>query len=332
MKTLKLPDLVGRAPFRPVPLLQRMCWHAHSLKDWRNCKRLWYWRHVWQLQPKKPITPLFIGTAFHTGMARWYGSKLPMKKIVYPLIKEFEDQAIKYRELYTEEDFDDLQIEIRALGGMLRGYAKMFAEDRRTWPLSMRRVEVPFFVKGSQCDAGGTIDLVIDDPNSPLIFEHKTAGRIDSDYVDRIGMDTQVRMYILGARKGLEVPAKRVMYNVARKCQLRMKKGETLPHFLDRITDDYCARPDWYFWREPLIISTSDINAFQILIHEVDSEYHHILTDHKGDMFNPHFWPPNDFMCNARGLCPYRALCTTGLDRGTGRWFRQQKPGRIRNE
>jgi len=109
-----------------------------------------------------------------------------------------------------------------------------------------------------------------------------------------------------------------------RKCQLRKKSGESAFAFDERIKLDYGARPNFYFYREELIVEKSDIEAFELELNQVNAEYQAIING-PIDPHNPRAWMPNDQACNEYfSSCAYLPLDTSGTDLGTKLMFTQR--------
>jgi len=278
------------------------------------------------LRKRIPDNALLIGGLFHWCIGDWYSSnRARMTRIARRRIDPAWTEAREQSALYNPDDFEKLSAEIQALYGMLFGYAHTYADDRRIWTINRKLVEVEFRVDMGDFDYAGKIDLVtLLKPQAKCytVVEHKTARKISEAYITRLPMDTQVRSYVFGATQGLGLRVNEVLYDVVRKCSLRRKSGETADAFNARIAEDYEARPDFYFFRQPLKFNKSDIDAFEYEVRQTHAEFMAIING--SDPLDPRSWGPDDAECSAFfRTCPYLEVCTTGLDRGTGMLFEQ---------
>lgn len=319
----QLRSLVGDHQFGKIELPKRMVWTSSSLKLFRKCKRKFFWKYIVRLRPRYSSGPLLIGTAFHEALAQWYMKpRADMAKIAARQGKEARDKFTASAEYFDEEELDKHGAVMQTIEGMLLGYADIYSADRTGWKFDRRDVEVKFDIDCGPFDFQGKVDLIYQDGKRDVIVEHKTARKIDSSYVDRLPMDTQVRAYVFGATRGLGRNPKEVLYDVVRKCGLRRKAKETASEFNARIALDYASRPGFYFFREPLKFSKDDIANFEYEMHQTHSEFMAIING--PDPTNPRAWAPNDGTCTEFfSTCPYMPLCSTSLDKGTGMMFDQ---------
>jgi hypothetical protein len=322
---MELPQLIREQPYEIPPPPERMVWTSSSIRLFRRCPRKWFWKYYMRLRPRVRATSLVIGGAFHEALAEWYASKKKMSSIARRHVTQVWDEAQRDRDLYDGDEFDKLSYSASTLTGMLEGYASTYAADRQRWPIEKDLIEVEFMIDLGEFDFAGKIDLVCRKTkrsNRYRVIEHKTASKITDSYIKRLPLDTQVRAYLFGAKYGLELDIEEVVYDVVRKCSLRKKANETPEEFNARITEDYEARPDFYFFREPLKFASADVDAFEFELEQTHAMYQHIINS--GDPQDPRTWGIDDSECNAYfRMCPYHELCTTGLDHGTAIMYEQ---------
>ena len=322
--------LLREHSFRPPELPDRMVWSASSLKLFRKCKRKWYWKYIMRLKPKWTDSNLLIGTATHETLAMWYKHpKITPKAFRLKLKKEYaklESEIQISADYFDQDEFEKATTVVRTFQGMIKGYIDIYQKDSKQWVIPAKNVEAHFLVELQDFNFKGFVDLIpiSRKTKKPLIVEHKTASKIGDSYIDRLPLDTQVRAYIFGAKKGLGIKPTEVVYDVIRKCQLRRKSDETQDDFNDRIALDYASRPDFYFFRENLKFSKSDIDSFEYELHKTHAEYQFVL--HDDDPCNPASWICSDHACNEFfKTCPYMSLCLNGLDRGTQKIYVQSE-------
>jgi len=322
--------LLKKNSFRPPEIPARLAWSASSLKLFRKCKRKWYWRYIMRLKPKWSDSNLLIGTATHEALGVWYKNpKASPKQFMRKLKKEYTklEEAIQVSADYFDQDeLDKSTTAIKTFQGMVRGYVDIYQNDFKNWVITPKDVEAEFSVNLGDFDFKGFVDLTPTNRKTKksFIVEHKTARSIGDSYIDRLPLDTQVRGYIFGARKGLGLKPTEVIYDVIRKCSLRRKADETQDDFNERIALDYASRPDFYFFREPLKFSKDSIDAFEHDLHMTHNEYEFVVDN--DDYLNPTSWVCSDHICNEFfKTCPYLSLCLKGLDKGTEKLYNQSE-------
>lgn len=336
-RVVNLTPLILKNPFDGVVMPERMAWTASSLRLFRKCRRKFFWKYIMRLRTKYRASALMIGAAFHDTLGIWYkGSRIDMGKIADQRAKQLDAEASKNSQYFDQDDYDKLTTMIETFGGMLRGYAAVYSKDRNDWNIERKSIEQKFSIDMGDFDFMGKIDLVFarkTNAKTRTICEHKTTSQIRGSYIDRLPLDTQIRGYTFGAKRGLGYPITEVLYDVVKKCKLRRKSNESISGFCLRIAQDYIDRPEFYFYREPLLFGKNDLDSFEYELRQTHNEYKWIIKGkHWGDLVgvetgepeDPRSWAPNDATCDEYfRTCDYHKLCTTGLDRGTGISYKQ---------
>jgi len=173
------------------------------------------------LEPKIAPLPLWLGTGVHEALACYYLLAYDLRS-AEALVNFFdlycEKTLAKYESdlgtLWDEEK--ELYLQNRALGeDILRNYhfwAKPLDEAISVIDTEVKfRTPVPDF---KNVFYEGTIDGYGEDDEGYLILEHKTARTIETD---KLILDDQCGSYLWGASKFLDVPFKKVLYNIMRK-------------------------------------------------------------------------------------------------------------------
>lgn len=328
MRQIIDPVLFEDGSLEPPNPKQTKRWSISSLRTFRNCPRMWYWQYVLGLRIRKPVTPLVIGSVFHAGLEEWIVSSDPMEKIASRLVAKAEKEAAESEALFDQAEYDKFLAELMAAEGMLLGYEVVYEKDREdmsqlVYPEAW--FEVEFEPPYENMLLVGKIDLATEVSKGKYrIWEHKTASQLSGSYIERLSMDSQVRAYIYGAKWGLNLTVKDVVYNVTRKCRLRRKSNEKRRDYLKRIRDDYFNRPDFYFWREVLVFSSKDLEAFErdLILTQEAREF--FMQDLSLDWGLPESWYCNDRMCDNYGMCSYFPICRSGLDKGSMHLYYQK--------
>ncbi len=290
---------------------------SHSMtRDWKACRRKFFFNYLARLVPKKLSIPYFVGTHFHRGMEDFYGGKDP-DDFIPAIVQSMDDQARKAVFLTPEEE-QSLMVQSSIVSGMLRGYADNYAKDLKRWKIHSTEMEFKVPITDAIAYVG-QIDLIVKHDGELWIVEHKTAGRLDKNYIDRLALDTQITGYAIGAKFKIGKPIAGVIYNVAKKPQIRQKKDETPVQFADRIVGDYSARPEFYFYREQLYRDAAATAEYKAEIAELAAdivEKVDVVRQDGPHAALPHFYRNTDH-CTARGPCPYLGICTRGWNEET---------------
>ena len=321
---IKLPQLVFDHPHATPVMPERMMWTTSATKQWRACKRKFFWKYVYGLRTHSKGAPLMIGSAFHEAVEEWYRhQRRNMRAIAKKHFTRLERAAEEQMGMREQKQQDKLLADLFAVRGMLEGYGEVYREDRLQWKYTQKMIEAQFVIDCGDYDFAGKIDMIRNlTPKTHQIIEHKTASTITSNYIERLPLDTQIRAYIWGAQS-LGMNPKSVLYDVVRKCKLRGKANESITEFTQRIRNDYIERKDFYFYREELRFSQGDIEALRFEVEQCHREFTDALRH--GEFDDPRTYLPNDGACTLyNSTCEYMMLCTVGLDLGTAAAYYQE--------
>ena len=147
----------------------------------------------------------------------------------------------------------------------------------------------------------GKIDAIAVINGEQWIVEYKTASQIDKTYFDRLYVDSQITFYMMAARR-LGYNPVGVIYRVIRKPQIKQRQSETVDAYIERLIQDYLARPEFYFFQTKLYRSQSDIDQFEIDVWREIKQAN--LNAEKGHVFR------HSHACSNYGRCAYLPLCT----------------------
>lgn len=282
-------------------------------KEWKTCRRKFFLNYLGLLTPKKITIPFFVGRYYHRGMEEFYKGNDPDDFI--PALIADMDKAAKKAVFLSPEEEDKLMLQSAIVEGMLRGYTAHFARDNKKWKVvaTEHEFEVPITDEISYV---GQIDLVVRYEDALWIVEHKTAGRLDKNYVDRLSLDTQITGYAIGAKHSMKEPIKGVFYNAAKKPQIRQRKEESKTDFAQRIVEDYATRPEFYFLREPLYRDAGAVKEYKAEVSEIAADIKENIDYLKrnGAAKSVARFYRNTDACTAKGRCPMMPICTQGYD------------------
>ncbi len=293
-----------------------------SLGNFLSCRRKAYWHLVRRLTMKKGRLSLEVGTMWHSGLDTWYAKKkiMPARRAIY---KEMDKIiATGYSSLDSPWN---IAFTRSMLNGMLFGYIDRYGKkDLKTWKwlATEKQFEILNFM-GSGISFTGRIDGVIEilrGSNKGIwIVEHKTTKDLSYFSVESIKNSLQTLGYIKAAKEIYGIEPKGIIWNAVRKPSKRLKKNQTNKEYCDEIREDYEARPDFYFYREQLIIPKKSIRAWE-------SEIAMVFLDLAFCFENPDdldIWYKNTSVCDMYGGCEFCALCNRGEKRSSLALYRK---------
>jgi len=241
---------------------------------------------------------LSVGSAVHLGFE--LGS-------VAPAIAYLEDER---GPSYLEHEAEALRKDGATVKAIIEGGLALW----KTWPsVKERTFEVPFVNPASGHAStrhvfSGVFDGVfmpgeLPEPRnpSPVLLEIKTTSRLDSAYLERLELDWQVSSYLAAASVVYGVPVRQMVYRIAKKPSIRQRKTETHSDFVVRLTEDYTARPEFYF--EEVMVSRTD-DQIRRWWFEAWELHERVLRIENGGMT-----VRNSRHCLDFGRCAYFDLC-----------------------
>jgi hypothetical protein len=203
-----------------------------------DCQRKYFWRYVMEKVPigLKP-TALFYGSGIHEALKAWHTTQ-DLPAVYKNLLASFgmADEALliaadlmmeNYAACYPTETFKIYNLEHEFSGPIIN-------------PASGR--------KARKFELRGKVDGIVIEEADGFVLEHKTAARLDKNYLDALWTDFQTLLYSLYIKRTEKIPIKGVIYNILLKPRADIKDVKK-----------------WYekesrFHREILIFSESDFS------------------------------------------------------------------------
>lgn len=275
----------------------------------QTCHRKYWWKYVRGLEPRGIQDNLEIGKMFHAGIAKMLqGASL--------------EEALNT--LVIDQDNADLADCILMARFLLERY---HAQNKPVmkWP-ELLAVEFPFSFRIGEIDGNtvwcaGVIDAMVRDSSKQAwVVEHKTAGIIDSEYLEKVSLDQQITTYLAAAKLILGGEAiAGVIYNVCGKPRIYRRQGESTELYLTRAEAEYVAKPNVYFGEQPAYRNESDTVVMMREMLEVSRE---VIHCRKSD-----FWPKSTGQCFMRNRrCPFVELCRDGENLHTIGAYERREP------
>jgi hypothetical protein len=260
------------------------------------CPRRHFWRYEVGLKPRQAALALRLGSAWHWAMeARWTGS---------------DYDAALATALPKGVDLDPMAVAI--VGGLLAGYYRYYGEKDSIVKEIHPEVEFRQPLKGSRSfDLAGKIDglAVLHDGRIALV-EHKTTSDSiapESDYWIRLRFNPQVLQYVDAARNlGWQVET--VLYDTTRKPMIRQKQTESIDEFGDRLADDSCTRPEFYFARREVPVLDDDLEEFRVQRNVMARHILNCRSEERRHARRERAWPRHLSTISCQS-CEYESFC-----------------------
>jgi RecB family exonuclease len=268
-----------------------------ALNTFRNCPRKYKHRYVDHLQPREKPENLSFGSVIHGALDRWYrlaGDENRMWNVLDFIDTQFPQRdsdpvqkdrwhraramLVGYASRYPTEEFEIVEIE------------KVFHGEIRN-PDTSRPSQT--FVMAGKADGIVRLDGEL------YLLEHKTAGSIDANYLDKLWTDTQIALYSYYLHQvGYRIVG--VIYNVLLKTRIKQREGETQEEYEARhaelaaknktgrstakrqfpeTDEEFQARlAEWYakpdaFHRERIYLSEDRLGMLQEEVWEITQQY-----------------------------------------------------------
>lgn len=264
-----------------------------------SCNRLFKLKYEDKLSYKRVPTALIVGTIVHEGLARLLMGETVAE--VMPAIFKAIAEARKS----NLEDPDDFESDATIIEGMLKGWdkrrgeldhAKVWEHDGKKWAEQVFEVMLD-----DETLITGKIDGVVTTAEGVWIVEHKTASRVDADYINRLMVDAQVSMYYWAVYRMTGVKPKGIIYNVIQKPGIRQKKTETPAQFQTRLLAELLNDPKYFF--------STKLFRDDAQLAEFEADLKHIVKDVRLKRADDR-WVKNPSQCAMIGrTCAMLPLC-----------------------
>lgn len=230
---------------------------ASRMAMWNECKRKHHYRYNKHYAAKGEGIELTFGSLWHKYMEYWWSGRRD-------LIEQVLTQAEKVMD----------STHFAYFSAMVKGYDVAHLPNKDKYTVVALEKEFrgvvfdpemvsasddqPQEVSGAFALAGKIDGILQDEEDSVIdaathiVLEHKTTTQTIEDgdpYWDKLQMDHQLSVYCLGC-DSLGYNVSRCLYDVARKPQLRQKRGETYDEFKQRVHDEVVGNlPKYFRWR-----------------------------------------------------------------------------------
>jgi hypothetical protein len=194
----------------------------------RNCRKAVDWRYLQHLAPLQRDHNLHFGSLIHSCLEAWHQRRdlaevLQLIERLCPNRAQDEDQKRDWH-LAT---------------AMMTGYAMRYAAEDFEVVALEKNFEGPIINPDTGAASrsfvlAGKVDGIVRINGDYFILEHKTAGQLDADYLEKLWTDFQITLYAHYIERTLGLPITGILYNVLVKARLQQSKGETEEEYQER--------------------------------------------------------------------------------------------------
>lgn len=273
-----------------------------------NCQQKYKYAYEELLTPKQGKGFLEVGNIFHKAHEKI------LFKTPLPEVQSFIRAEVKKSRRGFIGDSTKFEKDSSIIEGMIVGYHKNQGVLKNAKiPLIKGKpaVELPFEIRVTpDVVLMGKIDALVKLDDGYWLVEHKSTGRLDGNYIDKLPINSQITTYLWAMQrflpKEIAQMLRGVIYNVMGKTQIRRTQKESETQFLDRLIEEYLApinRSKYYFQRKYLRTSAQLERFHSELLDTAEN----ITRCQKSGR-----WQQNEFFCTYYGKCEFLQLCVQG--------------------
>ncbi len=194
----------------------------------RNCRKAVDWRYLQQLVPLQRDRNLHFGSLIHECLQAWH-QRRDLGEVLALVDRICADR------LRDENQRRDWHLAT----AMMRAYAARYAADDFEIVALEKNFEGPIVNPATGAASrsfvlAGKVDGIVRIGGEHFILEHKTAGQVDGDYLEKLWTDFQITIYAHYIEQTMGIPITGILYNVLVKAKLQQGKGETEEEFQAR--------------------------------------------------------------------------------------------------
>lgn len=187
----------------------------------RNCRKAVDWRYLQQLVPLVQDRNLHFGSLIHECLQAWHQRRDLAE--VLTLI-----ERLCPNRLYDEVQRRDWHLAT----AMMRAYAARYAAEEFE-VVALEKTFQGLIVNPATGAASrsfvlaGKVDGIARIGGEYFLLEHKSAAKLDADYLERLWTDFQITIYAYYIEQTMGIPITGILYNILVKAKLQQSKGET---------------------------------------------------------------------------------------------------------
>ena len=194
----------------------------------RNCRKACEWRYLEELVPLERDGNLRFGSLIHDCLERWHRDR------DLAAVLDHIDRAAAGR-----TPGDRTHRDWHLARAMMTGYAARYAEEAFDVVALEQTFEGPIVNPATGASSrtfvlAGKVDGIVLIDGEHFLLEHKTASKVDADYLERLWTDFQIVLYAHYLEQTLGLRIAGVLYNVLVKARLKQGVGETEAEYEER--------------------------------------------------------------------------------------------------
>ena len=270
-----------------------------------TCRKKFKWQYINRLVPQNENKAFLVGGLFHDCLEAMYKERAYDKEALDLYVDTEVDKAAA--ECTDTAQSDELWKQSALLKGLVEGYAAQWLkQDLKTWEIVAPETKFTFPLKCGWKNRGMR-DLLVKRKSKLILVEHKTTSRLDANYIAKLPLDSQILGYAVSCKRDPAIGRypDQIVYNVARKSQLRLKQTESLQQLGERMRQEYLDNPSAYFYREVLSFSKADLQAYEEDLERFAKEMQRAIKED--------YYYSNYSACTMYGRCQYMSLCQAKL-------------------
>lgn len=240
-----------------------------ALTQFLSCREQFALGYIDGWTPRGFHAALEFGSMIHFMLQRLPGDT---ERIAFEVCKSYHDA--RKPQLTSSQEYENMQLHLVSAETIFPLYVDYWAEaDSKIKFLHREQVfSIPHKFISPLEPPGCTSEVLIKgmrdgDYRNAVgglgLFETKTKSQIDDVLIaDGLRADFQAMFYLYGQKRDYKENPAEILYNIIRRPQLRLKKGEALVDYAKRVRDDIKERPSWYFRRFEVTVVPEDIEVF----------------------------------------------------------------------
>jgi hypothetical protein len=229
-----------------------------SIQSFLNCQTLYYWRQVREIEKDVTEKPaLYFGKGIHEALDAFYTAKHAIR---------LEEAITRLRHYYQGEETPEFVLS----SVMMKQYAEIYKHDDFQVVESEKEFETivyhPENRRKKRFHLKGRRDSVVRMENDLYLCEHKTAGFVDANYLDKLRTDYQILLY----SAYYEQPISGTIYNILVKP--RHKPGDDMTKYREKLEKVF--QETSFFTREIVYWSEEDFETTKAYTYETLKKIH----------------------------------------------------------
>jgi hypothetical protein len=245
----------------------------------------------------------------HAGIEAWM-MDLNVKNAINKVCAEVNTKAM------NQEERTGLLTDKSIAIGILDAYRIQYRDDKKRFSKIQTEKTIDITInKDPKVIYRSVIDMLVLDKDGWWVYDHKTTGKINDNYLQQASISNQTLGYLYAARKFLGEWPKGIVYNIILKPSIRprtKRNPETLDQFCNRLYQEYTKNPVKYFYREDILTNQRAVKSWleETTVYAGEVLRRIEVTEEYGDTV----WQKCTGACfNYNSSCQYLPICTSGV-------------------